>query len=504
MSARESPSERAVVPALGAPWPERAERPARGAARAGWRHSLRVLVPWLWLIGASLALAGVLLAEPWIVSAGAALISVGFVATDVTDIHRGGVTPMTLYAVGGAVTSAANAIGLSNQDSARRSLYFIYTAEEHLMLASLLGLAAVTLPIWGFRLVQRGHAARTLFGWLPLVHGHVPDRWLVPAGLAACAVSYTIRYLVPLWWLGTVIGVVFLLPSLVAFTLARAGSERRVPGALGVALVIALAEAVRATLFEYLRSEALIPILAYVFGILLGRRSLAPLRSRWFIPVYASLAVFVLVFGALGVVRQQGRIGIERVRTVWEQQLREPTPLAMAQADPAATRQTVLSRLTSFNQLSQIGRIVEEDGFLGGETLEYLGFAFIPRFLWPEKPLIAKGSWFAVRIGQAYVRPDGGANNSVNMTIPGELYLNFGWSGVLLGSLLFGAFLAVLWTRVRFWSEPRNTLGTAFGFYLLWVGFGMGADLQIVVTLIATYLLFVAASAVFPRMPAGR
>jgi hypothetical protein len=80
--------------------------------------------------------------------------------------------------------------------------------------------------------------------------------------------------------------------------------------------------------------------------------------------------------------------------------------------------------------------------------------------------------------------------NSVNMTIPGELYLNYGWLGVVSGLGIFGWLLALLWDRAAFWRASANTLGSAFGYYLLWVGLTMAADLQIVVTLIAMYLLF--------------
>jgi hypothetical protein len=159
--------------------------------------------------------------------------------------------------------------------------------------------------------------------------------------------------------------------------------------------------------------------------------------------------------------------------------------------------------------------LVRRDGYRDGATLDYLGYAFIPRFLWPEKPLIAKGAWFALEIGQAYTRRDGSISNSVAMTIPGELYLNFGWPGVLVGCLLYGMLLGVFWTRTGFWEDPDNAFGSAFGFFLLWTAFGLGADLQLLVTTTAVYLLLVGGAwslsmigrgstrAVRPLTPAG-
>jgi hypothetical protein len=88
------------------------------------------------------------------------------------------------------------------------------------------------------------------------------------------------------------------------------------------------------------------------------------------------------------------------------------------------------------------------------------------------------------------------------MTIPGELYLNYGWNGVWVGLSLLGVFIAVLWGTTEFWIKPRNVLGTAFAFYMMWpwIGFSLGADLQIVVTLIAVYLVLLMAGWLLPAL----
>jgi len=194
------------------------------------------------------------------------------------------------------------------------------------------------------------------------------------------------------------------------------------------------------------------------------------------------MALFLVYFGALGNARAES--GQQRIAALAQ----GAAEAARADAQPKAT---LMARLSNVNQLSEIGALVETDGFLQGQTLSYLAFAFVPRILWPGKPAIAKGQWFAFKIGQAMARPDGSYSNSVNMTVPGELYLNYGWLGTLVGCFVFGAILAVFWSKARFWSDADNALGTAFGFYLLWVGLGLGADLQVIVTITATYILFV-------------
>jgi hypothetical protein len=442
---------------------------------------------------------GITSREPWIVSLGTALVMLGFFFSDSSRVRRGGVTPITVFALSSAAGAAANMVGLRAVESPDRDRYFIFASEKHLYLAALLALAGCLLPVLGFKAASARGPLRALRALIPPLRGFVPDRHLVPAGVAVSVIALVMRIWIPLPDLGTLLTLVYLAPPLAAFVLARAGAARGVRGALPAALAIAVADGVRAVMFEYLRGDMLVPIAAFVLGAILGSRSLRPLRSGYFVPIYAFAVAFVVYFGTFGALRSRAPVGVDRLtqlQTAHTEQLQQQQE-----------RQTILSRLTSFNQLSQVGRVVEEDGLHWGSTLDYLAFAFIPRFLWPEKPEIAKGAWFAMRIGQANMMPDGRIMNSINMTIQGELYLNFGWIGVFVGCFLFGVILAVLWARTGFWTAPWNALGTAFGFYLLWVGAFLGADLQILVTLAALYLLFLAGGvvllALFGRPPAA-
>jgi hypothetical protein len=312
----------------------------------------------------------------------------------------------------------------------------------------------------------------------------------VPVALGGAALGMILNIAGILPSLGTLNSLVFFLPHLAAFTLAHVGIRRAWPKAVWLALAIAVAESGRALLFAYLRSDVVSPIFAYAVGVLVGARSLRALRSVFLLPVYGMSAVAVIYFAAFAEVRGQSG-GLERLESVAEVQ-------ATQQQYDVPTRHNLMTRLSSINQLTQVARVVEEDGYLNGETLEYLAYAWIPRFLWSEKPTIAKGAWFALRIGQARVY-EGRITNSVNMTVPGELYLNYGWLGLMLGTCAFGAFLAVLWSAAGELRDDANILGNAFAYYLLWVGFGGGADLQIVVTLVANYALFLLVSIALPH-----
>ena len=454
-------------------------RSARTARRA--RLSREVAFALL-LTSAATAVLALIHGEPWIVSLASALAAAGLAALDVSRSGGGGITPITLYALAAFMTETANVIGLLSEDAASRSLYFLYAVDEHLLLAAWLSLAGTVLPVLGFFMIVRDPGWSRAVEWLPPVYGRVTFRHLVVGGTLLAVGVIGLRWLRMVPNLGTITAVLLEMPAIVTFVLARAAAASGRHRVLWLALFIAVLEGVRALLFDFLRGNVIAPFVAFVLGALLGSGSLRLLRTRFFVPVYAAAIVFVAYFGAFGVARTSSG-GIERVmRTIEIEGVPEEYALETRQ------RQNVTGRLTNFNQLSQIGRLVEEDGFYGGSTLEYLGTAFIPRFLWPDKPIIAKGSWFAVRIGQAYLKPDGLSSNSVNMTVPGELYLNFGWLGALLGCTVFGALIAILWLRTYFWRDPQNTFGSAFGFFLFWFAIWLGVDLQVLVTLLAMYL----------------
>jgi hypothetical protein len=86
---------------------------------------------------------------------------------------------------------------------------------------------------------------------------------------------------------------------------------------------------------------------------------------------------------------------------------------------------------------------VQRRGFLYGETLESIPISLIPRILWPEKPRVMKGAWFAVYTGGSISEEE--SNLSVGMEAAGELYWNFGLPGVFVGMVLLGSMFGGLW-----------------------------------------------------------
>jgi hypothetical protein len=468
--------------------------PVREPAGVRTSRVFRTTAGFAYALGIPAGIMGFAMSDALALALSAGFLGCGFIASDVSRARRGGLSPITMYALTWTLAGFANAAAILNQDSANRYLYFIYAVDQHLPLAMKVAWFGLVGPVLGYRWVMQSPGWRSVSAFLPAVHGEIADRYLLPVALAAAGLGFLTTMTRFLPSLGTLTDFFGYLPHLAAFTLARMGTQRKRPKFVWMALGIAVVEAVRAAMFAYLRSDVLAPIFAYAAGVLMGGRSTTYLKSVYLMPMYALLIPFMAYFAAFAEVRSRAQLGVGRFTVIHEERV------AQIEAEESS-RQSLLTRLTNFNQLTQVGRVVQEDGYLGGQTLEYLAYAWIPRFIWPEKPVIAKGAWFAHRIGQARM-VNGRATNSINMTIPGEFYMNFGWLGLIVGPAAFGIVLALLWQTTGFWEQQYNALGTAFGFYLVWVGLAGGADLQIVVTLVAMYLLFVAAGLTFGRSDA--
>jgi hypothetical protein len=91
-------------------------------------------------------------------------------------------------------------------------------------------------------------------------------------------------------------------------------------------------------------------------------------------------------------------------------------------------------------------------GFLGGSSFERLAYALVPRVLWPDKPVVSQGAWFAVYLG--FAESEQTTTSVWGITAAGELYWNFGIPGLVLGMLLIGAIMGGLWSMAG--ADPRR------------------------------------------------
>ncbi|GHB31388.1 hypothetical protein GCM10008106_10150 [Mongoliitalea lutea] len=284
-----------------------------------------------------------------------------------------------------------------------------------------------------------------------------------------------------------------LAPLVAIFVLSRFAGKLNYSFLFRRAVALAIFSSFNALLFSYLRVEILLPFIVLILGFYLGANSLKPFFTISFVPIAIAIAFFFSIFELLGSYRENISTGFARLG-----QLNELYYSQNAVNEDPEYKLSAFDRSSNLAQLSAAVDLVDNYGPYQGEASAPLLVAFIPRFLWPEKPKIALGVWYALELGVA-IEVDDWFNNSVNMTIPGQLYLDFGWIGLIIGSIFTGILLQLLWKATDFYSPTFNLLGTFYGVYLLFSAFtGIGADLQIFVTFIAVYLILLVISLVKP------
>jgi len=250
-------------------------------------------------------------------------------------------------------------------------------------------------------------------------------------------------------------------------------------------------------LFDYLRMSTIAPVIAFIIAAFLGKESVSVLMKKSLFPIYGLLISVIIVFSFLGQIRNKVS-GYEKINSVLTELNRSVLEESEKEEIEGEQEESFEARVSNINQTSQVVEVVEEDGYYMGETMAYLSYAFIPRFIWKDKPVIAQGIWFAVRIGKANIQEGGGANNSINMTSAGELFLNFGWMGVMVGMFIIGALCAYMWQISGFSGHVSNILGGMFGLYLFSLATStFGVDLQFVVTMVSYFCLFQFANYVY-------
>jgi hypothetical protein len=115
--------------------------------------------------------------------------------------------------------------------------------------------------------------------------------------------------------------------------------------------------------------------------------------------------------------------------------------------------------------------------YQNGETYSYFLVAFIPRVLWPDKPVAGNANiFYAVTYG--ITTEEGSKTTTFGVSVLGEAFINFGWYGVVLIMLLQGLIISVL---EHIFGGPRSGPGGAAVFVAFFVFFmnGIGSSVEI-------------------------
>lgn len=164
---------------------------------------------------------------------------------------------------------------------------------------------------------------------------------------------------------------------------------------------------------------------------------------------------------------------------------------------------TTSHRLYGFDSMTLVVRYTPSQiPYRLGATLEGLWTGMVPRIVWPDKPNIGIGYWFASRY---WGTPEDVPEVPQTVTHPGELYIDFGLIGVIVGMALLG-----LWYRFAYAALRPAESGTAALLYtiLLLTVVSVDRDLPLVyVTLLqrmVVVVLLLTALALWARLRAVR
>jgi hypothetical protein len=146
-----------------------------------------------------------------------------------------------------------------------------------------------------------------------------------------------------------------------------------------------------------------------------------------------------------------------------------------------------------------VQRTGEDKPYQKGATLTPILAAFIPKILWPDKPSLSVGQVFNKEFQLAE------ADTYISPSHIGELYWNFGWLGVILGSASIGILLGVVGPRCA--AIPYASLTRMLILVVTIYAFGIGSEGSIAVAYVP-WMRGMAAIAIlhwlFARRPAVR
>lgn len=410
--------------------------------------------------------AGMFTGSPETNAVGALVAAVGYASRDYFNPAPTSITPMTLYALlFGIWCGAAHVVGLQMAGTRYEELFFWHAAMEFNDLSQMLASMNIVVPLLMYDVLKGPIARSRLVASWPSVALPVTPHVMAVSYAALMAMDWLIKLSGSTFGLsGTFRSFAQIGTLLFLFVVSLDAFQPRpqLPRWTRILAFVAVpAATVHSLMFSYLRSNIVLPIFMVLLAAFMRKR----VTRKVLVGAVAVGVLVTLVYRPLGNVRSSGNAGTERLNLVVAQYGSEPF------VDDALV---MLARAGEFYSLGAIFQIVADEGLYYGETLGYIVYAFIPRMIWPDKPLIAPGQWFAEKVGRGYRTEAGSFSNVVNMTLGGEFYLNFGWLGAFAGLSLLSAAFAALWPKAGFYIGAPNLTGMLLAGALVLQSLGAG------------------------------
>jgi hypothetical protein len=145
--------------------------------------------------------------------------------------------------------------------------------------------------------------------------------------------------------------------------------------------------------------------------------------------------------------------------TAWQQALDDSTG-----AQRAVLLQDTLMRASLLTQAANVMELTPSQvPYQGGRTYSFLVAMWVPRTLWPDKPLASEANQF-YQVAYGLTREENLQDVSISIGATTEGYINFGWWGV--AGIMFGIGLLFNWIQRLFLSRDSGILFSAIGVVL--------------------------------------
>ena len=437
--------------------------------------------------GIVLTVVGALGQSKELMAGGTLAVALGYGLTDYFSAGADSITPMTINALFfGVWIGLGNLIACFVVNTPYEETFYSYSAMDFLLEAQYLAVLTVVVPLVSYRWFARLHKVpRRFLPHVPGVAVEVSDKTLLIFCLALFGFDWAARlFNIPLESLGTFAGFLSKTSELAIFLLTWhwLGPAPTLPKWTRWLLILGLTfDVVYSAMFSYMRGEVAYPLFAFFLAFLMRKA----VTRRVVVIASLVLIVFSFFYKVTGDTRGEDIFGTERIEVILSGFLGDHSDSVLAGNNEGgdSALMSLIARGCNFGQLSQVARVADEEGLYYGRTLEYLSYAFIPRLIWPEKPLITPGQWFAEKIGHGSRISETQFSNSINMTVAGELYLNFGWFGAVAGLALMGFLYAVFWESTDFYGKRNNPIGHGLAISILLQAIGgssAGAILQLI------------------------
>lgn len=272
----------------------------------------------------------------------------------------------------------------------------------------------------------------------------------------------------------------FTIPALFFLTAYGVEQERKY---LPFAIILLVFE-VAVGLLSMTKQGVLTPLIVFLIAVMRTRVTLPRMAAAGAVILFVFVAIIpVVIDGRLELASRHGEdvrasLG-ERIEVLYRSIIGDLRTVA----SEASASGIAMVRISYMNQAGFAVHLY--DSGQPGSTFEHAYAAFIPRFLWPDKPIMTA-------IGSEFNLMARGSDTSASSpTLPGEAYWNLGWAGVPLIMIPMGILLAFISRySLRVLHDGRWIL---FPVVIIGMGIGHRVDGHIVADLVGMPVIMLGA-----------